>query len=210
VRLVCDASASANGHGPKHPPPGPAATAGDNIFRKKGQVWEVRFAGGAVNILLPSKGNAYLHMLLSQPRTHISAIDMACRVTKNRVNYSLGSAGDKIDKDALSAYQARYAELKEELEEARSNNDDAAITRIQGEMAALVEEIHRAKGLGGRIRQDADDRDRVRKAVGNAIRRAVKDIGQFDKRLADHLKSPCLSCGHSPSYSPNQDVTWET
>jgi hypothetical protein len=209
VRLVCDASAS--GNGPKKPPPSkPAVAPSDNIFRKKGQVWQIRFAGGAENILLPSKGAAYLHMLLSQPRTPVSAIVMACRLSQNRDNYSLGSAGDKIDQDALFAYQARYAELKEELEEAKSNRDDAAISRIQGEMESFMEEIRKAKGLGGRIRKDADDRDRVRKAVGNAIRRAVKDIGQFDKRLADHLKSPCLCCGLNPCYSPAQDVTWET
>ncbi len=209
MRLVCDASAS--GNGPKKPPPSkPAVAPSNNIFRKKGQVWQIRFAGGAENILLPSKGAAYLHMLLSQPRTPVSAIVMACRLSQNRETYSLGSAGNKIDQDALSAYQARYAELKEELEEAKSNHDDAAISRIQGEMESFMEEIRKAKGLGGRIRKDADDRDRVRKAVGNAIRRAVKDIGQFDKRLADHLKSPCLCCGLNPCYSPAQDVTWET
>jgi len=77
-------------------------------------------------------------------------------------------------------------------------------------MEMLLEEIRKAQGLGGRIRKDADDRDRVRKAVGNAIRRAVGEISQFNKRLADHLKSPCLHCGFNPCYSPDQDVTWET
>jgi hypothetical protein len=206
VRLVCDASASREGKETKKPAP----TAHDNVFRKKSQVWEIRFAGGAEEILLPSKGAAYLHMLLSQPRTPISAVEMACRLAQNRAAYSLGSAGDKIDQDALTTYKARYEELKEELREGKSNHDDAAVTRIEGEMEALVEEINKATALGGRIRQDADDRDRVRKAVGNAIRRAVKDIRQFDRRLADHLKSPCLCCGLNPCYSPVQDIAWET
>jgi hypothetical protein len=209
VRLVCDASAA--GNGPKKPPaPKPAITQSDNIFRKRGQVWAVRFAGGAEFILLPSKGAAYLQLLLSQPRTPINAIDMAYRVARNLVIYSLGSAGEKIDQEALSAYRARYEEMIEELEIARSNNDIAAITRIQGEIGALEEEIRKAQGPGGRIRKEKDVRERVRKAVGNAICRAVTSIRQFDKRLADHLKSPCLRCGHSPCYSPVQDVIWET
>lgn len=205
VRLVCDGSASGNGNGAI-----PPIETAENIFRKKGQVWEIRFAGGPERILLPSKGAAYLHMLLSQPRTPISAIEMACRLARNRESYVLGDAGEKIDQDALSAYRARHLELKEELEKARSNHDDAAVTRIEGEMQVFMDEIRKARGLGGRIRKDADDRDRVRKAVGNAIRRAIKDIAQFDARLAEHLKSPRLCCGLSPRYSPDQDVSWAT
>ena len=95
----------------------------DNVFRKKGQVWVVRFAGREDFILLPSKGAAYLHLLLSQPRVQLSAINMACLVAKNRDQYALGSAGEQSDREGVAAYLAKLVDLREELEEAKDNND---------------------------------------------------------------------------------------
>ena len=209
LRLVCDSSAAASPQ-PKSAGKMWEPSLGDYVFRKKGQVWEVRFAGGQDFILLPSKGAAYLHLLLSHPRVPFSAIDLACRVAKNPERYALSSGGEQSDRESLTAYRARYDELQEELDEARKNNDPGAESGIQQEIEWLVEQVRKDRGLGGRLRKASDDRDRVRKAVGNAIRRAVKDIGQFDKRLADHLTSPRLSCGLNPCYTPDQDITWET
>jgi hypothetical protein len=50
----------------------------------------------------------------------------------------------------------------------------------------------------------------LRKAVGNAIRRALKEIAEHDANLAIHLSPPRLTCGLSPRYDPGPDVAWET
>jgi hypothetical protein len=182
---------------------------GDNVFRKKGQVWIVRFAGGEDFILLPSKGAAYLHLLLSQPGMQRSAIDLACAVAKNPAQYALSNAGEKSDREALAAYHAKLVELREELQEAKDNNDPGAQERIQGEIESYTQQIRETRGMGGRLRRDSDDRERVRKAVGIAVKRAIKDIGQFDQRLAQHL-SAHLICGQNPRYvPPGQDMQWD-
>ena len=162
----------------------------DNVFKRKGQAWIVRFAGGEEFILLPSKGAAYLHLLLSQQGAQLSAIDMACRIAKNRNQYALGNAGEKSDREALTAYHARFVELREELQEANDNNDHGAQERIQEEINALSEQLREAGGLGGRLRKDSDDRERVRKSVGIAVKRAIKEISQYDQGLAAHLAPP--------------------
>jgi hypothetical protein len=185
------------------------APLGDNVFRKKGQVWVVRFAGGEEFILLPSKGAAYLHLLLSQPRAQLSAIDMACRVAKNKDQYALGSAGEKSDREALAAYHAKLVELRVELQEAKDNNDPGAQERIQEEIESYTHEIRQAHGLGGRLRKSSDDRERVRKAVGIAVKRAIKEIAQYDKQLAEHL-SAHLICGQNPRYAPDKGAQWDT
>lgn len=185
------------------------APPGDNVFRKKGQVWIVRFAGGEEFMLLPSKGAAYLHVLLSQPRVQHSAIDMACRVAKNRSRYALGDAGEKSDREALSAYHAKLVELREELQKAKDNNDHGAQATVQREIEEFTQQIRESGGLGGRLRKASDDRERVRKAVWIAVKRAIKEIAQYDKRLADHLSPPRLTCGRNPSYLPDQDVQWD-
>lgn len=206
LRLVYDSGPAITPAPPKSREP----PLGDHVFRKKGQVWIVRFAGGEDFILLPSKGAAYLHLLLSRPGTQRSAIDLACAVAKNPAQYALSNAGEKLDREALAAYHAKLVELREELQEAKDNNDPGAQERIQEEIESYTQQIREARGLGGRLRKESDDRERVRKAVGIAVKRAIKEIAQYDKRLAEHL-SAYLICGQNPRYvPPDQDMQWET
>ncbi len=189
-------------------PPTPEVPSAPNYFVRQGACWFVRFNGGPQITLLPSKGAAYLHILLSQPYTPVSAAELACRVTQCPERYALGDAGETLDKDALSAYRARCVELAEDIRQAREDHDEAAQNRAEEELRILTEEIERAKGLGGRIRKAADDAEKVRKKVGVAIRRAVEDIGKYNRQLADHLQSPRLTCGRSPCYRPEPVITW--
>jgi hypothetical protein len=213
LRLVADTGPLADGvtawPGAK-PNEQPPPLLADNIFRRKGELWEVRFAGGETNLLYPSKGAAYLHILLSSPNTFLTAADLAWRVSRNRERYALGDAGEVADREALSAYRARADELVEELQEARENNDPGAQERIRQEMQFLAEQTRAARGLGGRQRKASDDRERVRKAVANAIRRTIQTIAQYDRQLAEHLRGPRLRVGRSLSYTPDRGLRWET
>ena len=212
LRLVADASTvGGNGSpaGKQNTQPSKLAL-GDNVFRRKGQAWEVRYAGGEEFILLPSKGAAYLHLLVSSPGTELSAADMACRVAKNPDRFALGDAGEQSDHEALSAYRTRSQELREEIDEAKANNDSGAQTLAQEELDTLTEQIRKDKGLGNRLRKAVDDRERVRKAVGIAIRRALQEIAQYDRRLAEHFKSPQLKVGQHPCYLLDHGVKWDT
>jgi hypothetical protein len=213
LRLVYDSGPQVNGGSsqpPAKPPERRKRRVAENVFRRKGQAWEVRFAGGPVNILLRSKGAAYLHQLLSSPNTSVTAAELACRVSEKREQYALGDAGAVADRDALAAYRARFVELQEELQDAKGNNDPGAQDRARQEMQALTEQLRAARGLGGRLRKASDDRERVRKAVANAIQRAVRDIAEFDRRLAHHLSRPRLQCGLTLCYTPDLGVQWET
>jgi hypothetical protein len=187
------------------PPPLP-----ENVFRRKGPGWQVRFAGGEDLFFKPHKGFAYLHLLLSRPNVPISAAELICIVARDPRRFALGNAGERLDRDALSAFEARYRELKEDLEEARDNNDPGTEGKLQAEMAALYEELRKARALHGRIRKDSDDRNRARLAVRAAVRRAVEEIARYDARLAKHLSPPRLRGGWRPCYAPDQEICWET
>jgi hypothetical protein len=180
------------------------------VFHRRGPAWEVRFAGSKEFILLPSKGAAYLHILLSSPGVSISAIDLACRLSRNRERYALGSAGEANDREALTAFWARFDELEEDRAKAKENNDTGWQERIEEEREQLLGEIRRSEGLLGRLRKQKDDRERVRQAVGVAIQRAVKEIAKYDRNFAEHLTAPRLRCGMNPCYTPGQGVDWET
>jgi hypothetical protein len=180
-----------------------------NYFVRRGECWAVRYDGGEPITVLPSKGASYLHLLLSQPHTPVSAARLACQVAGHPVQYALGDAGEAADPEALAAYRTRCAELVGDIGRAREDHDEAAQAQAEEELAMLTDELQRATGLGGRVRVEADDADRIRKAVGNAIRRAVADIRKYDRRLADHLQPPRLTCGRSPCYHPDTPLTWE-
>ena len=77
-------------------------------------------------------------------------------------------------------------------------------------MAALIEQIQKDTSLGNRIRTDSDDGDRARKAFQANISRVRKEIAQYDRRFAEHLKPPRLRCGWSPRYDPQDDIEWHT
>lgn len=186
----------------------------DCVFRKKGQAWIVRYAGGADFILLPSQGAAYLHILLSNPQREFSVADLVLRVAGAPHEYQLGSAGDALDQKALTAYHLRYKELQQELDEAHNCKEQGmdypvSESAIREEMALLLEEVRKNTGLGMRSRRVSADRDRLRKAFLANIRRVRKEIARYDARFAEHLKSPRLRCGWSPRYDPHEDITWD-
>jgi hypothetical protein len=211
--LVCDAGGTDPPPEPTDTPPPPdilSAPQVRNIFQENGNAWVVRYDGGPSRILLPSKGAAYLNQLLAQPGVPIPATELACRISGNPAAYLLSNGCEVIDPEAGSAYLARYADLMEEWEEAKRNQDDATQRRIEPELDILGRQIEVVRDRRGRLRRVSDTRERVRKKVGNAIRRAVKEIAKFDSRLAHHLRHPRLTCGRNPCYQPGPDMTWET
>ena len=187
----------------------PTLALSDYMFQKKGSAWLIRYNGGKEFILMPSKGAAYLHELLSNPKKVFSVIDLYLQVAKAPHNFLLGDAGFNSDKDALSAYRVKYDELEEELKEAEENNDLGRRDAIQQKVDALAQQIKSDKGLGHRIRKAADDRERIRKAFLASIRRAKEEIAKYDPEFSEHLKSPILRCGKNPCYSPNKDIIWD-
>jgi hypothetical protein len=210
VRLVTDGGADAAAQ------PGADAagvrltdSAAAYSFRRSGMAWVYRFAGGEPTVLLPSKGACYLHRLLSQPGACPSAVDLALQAARRPDRRGLGDAGERLDRESLSAYHVRIAELREEEAEAERNNDPGTLDRVRAELEPLLDELRAAVGAGGRLRRVAEDRERVRKAVRNAIGRAIDDIADFDRPFADHLRRH-VQCGRNLCYNPEREVRWET
>ena len=117
-------------------------------------------------------------------------------------------AGPVLDKDAVRTYHIRLNEIEEELGDARANNDLGKIDALESEKGWIESELGTAKGLGGEIRKLGNDRNKVRNRVGNAIRRALEKIKQYDRPLSDHLQKPILNLGHTLSYVPRDGLTW--
>lgn len=205
LRMVCDLGDADPGAAPSPPEPLP-----ENMFRRRGETWEVRFAGRRPFTLLPSKGAAYLHRLLQRPGVPLSSMDLCLAVTGQQERIALGAEEEAVPEDVLLAYRGRAEELAQLLGEARRNDDLGGQEKYQEEINGLLAELRKNEGLRSPRRDPSSPQERVRKAVGNDIRRAVQKIARYDEELAAHLSPPRLNCGRQPCYSPSSDITWVT
>lgn len=124
--------------------------------------------------------------------------------------FGQSDAGPILDEQAVGEYRERLNEIEVELREARICNDLGKIDLLEGEKEWIVLEFSNARGLGGKIRNLADERNKIRNRVGNAIRRALEKIKQYDRPLSDHLQKPILNLGHTLSYVPRDGLTWSS
>lgn len=203
VRLVSDGGPPAEAD-PEPPPP-----AADNLFRRVGQMWEARFRGGRVNHYVPSKGLAYLHAMLASPGKPVSSVGLVAAVGRRPADFALGDDGATADPEALAAYHARLGEIDGELDEAREFNDPGRVAELEREREGLLAEVKRQTGFGNRLKKGANPRERVRKAVYQAVSRAYEVIDKYDTDLARHLRDR-VTCGMHPVYAPVDGVAWET
>lgn len=201
----------------------------DNIFRKRGGVWEASFLGRNVILLQGvDKGAEYINLLLAYPERETSVFEIVCGCALGAVEPAtntglehddieegfqvtsgapLGDAGVVADRTAVNQYRGRYQELVTEKAEAEEEGDHERLEEILIEMAQLAAALTGAVGKGGKLRKVADKRKNVRDAFRNAVNRAITYIGKYDKALAEHLKDS-IKHGNEAVYRPEIAVAW--
>jgi pimeloyl-ACP methyl ester carboxylesterase len=183
-----------------------APAAGPNAFLRQGDVWAITFEKRTVH-LKHSKGLADLALLLSRPGSDLEASELAQGNSPQRAH---AAAGDPVlDRRALASYRTRLRELEERLDDSESHDDAEGYRRLEAERQALVDELRRATGLGGRTRKLGDEAERARKAVSGRIRQSIAAIRAVYPALGEHLESS-VETGTLCSYSPAGSVSWQT
>src|SRR5271168_4573475 len=146
------------------------------IFRKKGEYWTVGYANSSFR-LKDTKGFVFLAHLLRHPGIEFHVLDLAGGMAgqgrddesslpaqglprgaedleKEGIQIgSLGDAGEMLDDQAKVNYRRRLSELREELEEAKELGKVERAEKAEQEIDALMKELARAVGLGGRNRK---------------------------------------------------------
>ncbi len=188
-------------------PPTPESPPGSRRIRLHpvpGGLWLVGPEQLAVQ-LTPLRGFGYLRELLRRPGQAVAAIDLVTAGTGTVVAPGLGEV---LDKQALTAYRQRLADLERELAEARDWSDLGRIDTVRAERDALLDELGRATGLGGRARPTGSTEERARVAVKKAVSAAVARIATVDEPLACHLRA-AIHTGMTCSYEPIADAELE-
>jgi hypothetical protein len=171
-------------------------------------VWSVGPAGQA-RLLPDMKGLHYLRALLQRPGIEITALELSALAAGHGTAVAEPSAGEQLDRQALTAYRNRLREIDEELDEAQSWNDPARAERIEAEREALLRELAGATGLGGRARTMSGTAERARVAVRKAIAAALDRIDAEDPAIARLLRRT-VHTGSACRYEPDPDtpVDW--
>lgn len=177
----------------------PPSGSSGNRFQRTGPVWSVSF-GGAQAIVPDAKGLRDIATLLARPGQHVPAKQLAGTAAPSR-------GQPAVDQTAVAAYRTRLADLDDDIAQADSDHDLERGARARVERDAIVTELSRSLGRGGRPRRLGDDTEKARKTVTARIHRAVRLIENHHTLLADHLRDN-LTTGTTCSYQPPQPVDW--
>ena len=189
-------------------PPGRAQDTGGNVFRRDGDVWTVAF-GGRTTALKDAKGLRDLAVLLAAPGREVAAADLAAGADGSQAAAAISALGADpvLDDRARAAYRTRLADLDDELATADAHHDLERSARLAAERDALIDELARATGLGGRRRRLGDTTERARTTVTARIRDAIRRIEQAHPELGAHLRASIVT-GARCAYRPAETVRW--
>lgn len=174
---------------------------GPPVFRRgKGRVWTLSYAGSTVQ-LPDAVGLRDLAVLLAAPGQEVPATVLLAG--PDAPFEPVLGADPVLDEKARAAYKARIQELERDIAQAEENYDVGRLERLRDEREAVVAELARAFGLGGRARRLGDPGERARTTVTSRIRYAQRRIEQVHPELGAHLRRS-LRTGRSCSYRPGQ------
>ncbi|MFI6900011.1 ATP-binding protein [Nonomuraea sp. NPDC050394] len=178
-----------------------------SVFRLDGDVWTLTFAGHTAH-LPDAKGLRDLRTLMGSPGTDISAVELLNPAGGAEAVAARRMGGDAVlDDEAKAQYRRRLELLDDEIDRAAVRGDDQRVTALDAEREALLSELRKAAGLGGRTRRLGDEAERARKAVTNRIRNTLRQLDDRHPALAAHLRAS-ISTGATCRYQPPDPITW--
>ena len=147
------------------------------------------------------KGLHDIAVLLARPGQPVPASDLAGTIAPSRGEPAL-------DRRALAEYRARLRDLDDDIADAESGHDPERAARARVERDALVAELTRSVGRGGRPRRLGDDTEKARKTVTARIHRALRLLDTHHPALAAHLRQ-AVHTGTTCRYEPAHPIDWE-
>ncbi len=175
-------------------------------LRRDGEDWVLE-AGDEHVRFRDSRGLHYLRSLLAAPGQEIPALDLVA----GGAGLAAAPADPVLDAQAQAAYRRRLAQLEAALDAADRAGDRGRAARAEAEREALVAELRRATGLGGRHRVLSADAERARVNVTRTLRATIERILLSAPRAGAHLQCSVhtgRACRYQPE--PGGPTRWQT
>lgn len=91
--------------------------------------------------------------------------------------------------------------MRAEIDEHDGGNDLGRAARLRTERDWLLADLAAATGLGGRVRDFANDEERARISIGKAIRRALDCVAAAEPAIGAELRAT-VRTGRRCCYRP--------
>ena len=190
----------------------------DNLFCNRGGAWQVRYMGGTINIVIPSKGCVFLAKLLEQPyhRFDVEELDPPSPIEQrpvdveelmDRFESGNGTKQDSLDERAIDECR-KYRQVQlTRLQEAKDSYDKEEEEAAQNEVDRITEYLNANLQKNGRPRNLNKNSRLPAQALARDIKTVIKNIREFNVSLANHLHDS-LELGMNPVYSPKNIIEW--
>ena len=188
----------------------PQKTSRSNVFKKRGDYWDIVYAEGESIHMKDSMGLAYLRVLLRDPGMEFHVFDIVQKVRRKSNDLpEQAQPVEELDQKARQEYNKSLKELANERQKAKTAGDLASLQRINEETDFIKRALEEATGLGGRDRTFGNSSERARVNVTKAIKTAIKSISESNPQLGEHLENS-IRTGIRCIYDPQPSITWET
>jgi predicted ATPase len=175
-------------------------------LRPEGGTWHIQYDGTDVH--MPDlKGLWHLRELLARPHQPVTALSLIGASSDEPLVTT--DTGPVLDREALRQYRQRLAELDDALDAAARRGDRERQAERTAERDALMKELKRATGLGGKPRRSGSPAEKARVNVTRTIRHAIAELASKAPDLASHLDESIVT-GVACCYEPRVDIVWTT
>ncbi|HUQ57775.1 hypothetical protein [Lentzea sp.] len=183
-----------------------APPAGTWHFLRDGDDWRLE-AGAERARLRHTRGMSYLRALLTSPGHEIEALDLVSGgpVPPAPVRDTV------LDAIGRTSYRQHLTTLDEQLDAADRAGDTDRSAALTAERTALLAELRRNTGLGGRSRARTDEMERARVNATRALQTALVRIEAVAPLAGAHLRAS-LRTGTRLVYRPvpGSGIRWTT
>jgi hypothetical protein len=201
----------------------------ENIFRKCGDAWEVRFQGGEKFLLTNcNTGSAYLHFMLARPNENTPIMEIIRKVSGESENvmsadrledgvltegYSFRGLPDSVadniaDDIALKQYKQEMDKIKHDIEDAKSIGDNITTEQLEQDWQNLTSKINEIISPAGQRKIFANEVKKLVDSFRGAVNYAIEKISTYEPMLAEHLKNT-VRFKQTPSYMPDHAINWD-
>jgi tetratricopeptide (TPR) repeat protein len=173
-----------------------AASADQWSLAHEGDDWMLA-AGDEHARLRDTLGLGHLRSLLAAPGVDIAALDLV----SGGAGLAANTATPVLDDEARQRYRARLDALEREADAADRSGDAGRAAAIETERVAILDELRRATGLGGRSRAVPAEAERARVNVTRTLRATLDRISEVAPRCGQHLQAS-IQTGRTCRYEP--------
>ena len=200
----------------------------ENIFRKCGDAWEVRFDGGEKYMLTNcNTGAAYLHFMLARPNETTPIMEIIRNVYGEYESvmsidmledgyltegYAFGSLLNSLidniaDNKALRQCKKEIGQIKHDIEMAESNGDNITVEQLEQDLKNLMGKVNEIISPVGQKKKLSDNIKKQVDSFRYAVNHTIDKIALNDLTFAKYL-NVMVTFGRSPGYLPVSDISW--